>query len=76
MTVAVILPEWSIWPPALTDGLTYVFSSLAKINIIFPIDQLFTVILFLITFEVAFFTTKIILMAFNFFRGSGKGLDI
>lgn len=75
-TVAVILPEWSIWPEAVTDGFTYIFSSLAKINILFPIDDLFTIILFLITFEVAFYTTKIIVMAFNFFRGSGKGLDI
>lgn len=71
-----LLPEWSIWPTDLLTGLTYFFSSIAKFNFIFPVDTLFTVILFLVNFEVLYFTTKLIMKIFNYLRGTGSGLDI
>jgi hypothetical protein len=66
------LPTWAVWPEALTSGLEYIFSSMALINFIFPIDTLFSVILFIVYFETTFYMVKIFLMIFNYFRGSGK----
>jgi hypothetical protein len=74
--IATLLPTWSIWPSDLLTGLTYFFSSLAKLNFLFPVDTLFTVLLFIINFEVLYFTAKIIMKVFNYFRGTGSGLDI
>lgn len=74
--IVFILPTWTVWPTTLLTGLTYFFSSLAKLNFLFPIDSLFTVILFLINFEVLFFTSKLIMKIFNYIRGTGSGLDI
>jgi hypothetical protein len=73
---AQILPTWQVWPTALTDGLTYFFQQLAFLDFLFPIDTLFTVILFFITFEVAYFSAKILIKIVNFLRGTGSGLDI
>jgi len=74
--VVFLLPTWTPFPNDLLTGLTFFFSSLAKLNFLFPIDSLFSVLLFLIYFEVIYFTAKIILKVFNFFRGTGSGLDI
>lgn len=74
--IGAILPAWTIWPANLLSGLTYFCSSLASVNFIFPIDSLFTIILFIINFEVLYLTAKIILKIFNYARGTGSGLDI
>ena len=71
-----ILPAWSPWPQDLLDGLTYFFSSLAKLNFLFPIDTLFTIILFVINFEVLYFGAKLLTKVINFFRGTGEGIKI
>jgi hypothetical protein len=71
-----ILPKWSLWPMALTNGLNYVSSALAKFNFIIPIDTLFDIIKVLTGFFSLFLTVKIIMSIFNFFRGAGKGLDV
>lgn len=74
--ITFILPTWTIWPADFLTGLQYFASSLAKFNFIFPVDSLFAVLLFIINFEVVYFTAKIILKLFNYFRGTGSGLDI
>jgi hypothetical protein len=74
--IVFLLPSWSVWPTDLLSGLSYFATSLAKLNFIFPIDSLFTVLLFVINFEVLYFTAKIIMKVFNYFRGTGSGLDI
>lgn len=75
-TITLLLPSWDIFPPDLYNGLTYFFSSLAKMNFIFPVDTLFTVLLFIVNFEVIYFTAKIIMKIVNYIRGTGSGLDI
>lgn len=75
-TIVFVLPSWTVWPPDLLNGLNYTAQSLAKLNFIFPIDSLFTIILFVITFETLYLSSKIILKVFGFIRGSGSGLDI
>jgi hypothetical protein len=75
-TIVLVLPQWSVWPPDLLNGLSYTAQSLAKLNFIFPIDSLFNIISFVILFETLYLTAKIILKVFGFIRGSGSGLDI
>lgn len=74
--IVFLLPSWTIWPEAFLTGITYFLNCLATINFIFPIDSLFTVILFLINFEVLYFSAKLVIKFFNFVRGTGSGLDI
>lgn len=74
--VCFILPTWQIWPSDILQGLSYFFASIAKLNFIFPIDTLFNVIVFIVQFEVYYLSVKLILMVVNFFRGTGKGLEV
>ena len=69
-----LLPDWTLWPDDLATSFNYFFSLLAKLNFLFPIDVLFDVILFVIGFEVLYFTAKIVLKVINFFRGA-SGID-
>ena len=71
-----ILPKWQIWPSDVLDGITYFFQQLAVFNFIFPIDTVFNVLTFLIYFEVAYFTAKLVMKFFNYIRGTGSGLDL
>jgi len=75
-TTTYILPTWTLWPDDLLTGITYFAGSIGKLNFLLPIDTFFTVILFLINFEVLYFTAKFILKIFNYVRGTGSGLDI
>jgi len=70
-----IASGWSVWPDSLLSGLTYFFSQLMIFNFLFPIDTLFTVILFIINFEVIYLGVKILLKLFNFIRGA-SGIEI
>ncbi len=74
--VCFLLPQWQIWPDDLLNGIGYFCGCLAKLNFIFPIDTLFTVIIFVIIFESTYFSSKIVMKVINFFRGTGSGLDI
>jgi hypothetical protein len=74
--ITTILPAWQIWPADFLNGVSYIFGQLAGFNFIFPIDTLFDVIIFFISFEVAYMTAKLIIKVLNFFRGTGSGLDI
>jgi hypothetical protein len=74
--IALILPSWQIWPENILNGLKYFCNVLAKINFIFPVDTLFTCLLLFINFLGIYYTAKLIFMIFNFFRGTGQGIDI
>jgi hypothetical protein len=74
-TLAFLLPTWTLWPTVVLDSLTYMAQSMAKLNFIFPIDTLFTILSFLINYFVLYAIAKIIVMGINFFRGSG-GIEI
>jgi hypothetical protein len=65
-------PKWVIWPDSLLNGLTYVFKTIGSFDFILPIKEMFNIMLFLIAFEVGFFTLKMILRAINWIRGSGE----
>jgi len=71
-----VLPKWIIWPQAVTDGFTYFAGVFARLNFILPVDTFFNCLSFLIGFEAAYLTAKIIVKTFNYVRGTGSGLDI
>jgi len=74
--IAFILPTWTFWPEDLLEGLSYFAASLAKFNFIFPVDALFAILIFFVSFEALFFGAKLVMKIFNFIRGTGSGLDI
>lgn len=71
-----ILPAWQVWPDTLLTGLQYLFSKFIIFNFIFPIDTLLIALIFFVEFESLYFTVKIIMKIFNYFRGTGSGLDL
>jgi hypothetical protein len=66
---------WSVWPASFLSGLTYFFQLLMTFNFIFPIDTLFDVIKFIISFEVIYLGVKLLLKLFNYIRGA-SGIEI
>lgn len=76
LIICSILPTYQIWPNELLDGLTYFFSQLSNFNFIFPIDSLFSAIVFFVSFEALYLTAKLIMKVFGFARGTGTGLDL
>lgn len=65
--IVYFLPKWSIFPPEFLDGLKYFFQTIGGLNIIFPIDKLFSVLLFLLSFEIAYYSAKLIISIVAFF---------
>lgn len=70
--IALLAPEWTVWPSGVINGISYFFATFAKFNFIFPIDTIMQCIDFLCTFATLFFTAKILIMAVNWFRGAGE----
>jgi hypothetical protein len=66
---------WSIWPAGVLSGITYFFQQLMIFNFIFPIETLFDVIQFIISFEVIYLGVKLLLKLFNYIRGA-SGIEI
>ena len=66
---------WSVWPQNFLDGLTYFFQQVMVFNFLLPIDTLFTVIQFIIAFEVMYLGVKILFKLFNFIRGA-SGIEL
>lgn len=66
---------WSVWPSGVLDGLTYFFQQLMMFNFLFPVDTLFSVIVFIINFEVIYLGVKVLLKLFNWLRGA-SGIEI
>jgi len=66
---------WSVWPAGVLDGLTYFFQQMMMFNFLFPVDTLFSVIVFIINFEVIYLGVKVLLKLFNWLRGA-SGIEI
>jgi hypothetical protein len=66
-----LLPHYSIWPQPFLDGITYLLSSLAIINFIFPIDAVFYGGNVFFTFLALYYGAKLLSSIFNYFRGAG-----
>lgn len=73
---ATILPNFQLWPDTLITGLNYLSDKVMNLNFIFPIDTLYTAIRFYVAYEVAYYTAQGLASVFNFFRGTGKGIDV
>lgn len=71
-----ILPTFSVWPAELLAGLQYITQSFALLNFVFPVDQLFSALIWFIHFNALYLTAKLTLKVFNYIRGTGSGLDI
>lgn len=65
-----VLPAWSIYPQVFLDGLTFFTGSMAKLNVIFPISEIFQAIIFLIQFEVIYYTAKLVIIVLKLIRGN------
>jgi hypothetical protein len=71
--VASILPTFSVYPPALLEGINFFGQKLASLDFfIFNIPQIMVVGLAFLTFEINYFLALKIVSVVNFFRGSGK----
>lgn len=70
--VSFLLPTYQAISSNFASGLSYFFSTLATLNFFFPIDQLFTALLYLINFEIAYYSVKLVVKIVNFVRGSGE----
>lgn len=66
---------WSVWPSGVLNGLTYFFQQMMMFNFLFPVDTLFSVIIFIINFEVIYLGVKVLLKLFNWLRGA-SGIEI
>lgn len=64
--------DFSLWPDSVLNGLTYVCETLMKLNIFFPIDTLLQAIKYLFGFFSLWVVARLVIMIFNFFRGSGE----
>jgi hypothetical protein len=71
-----VLPAWTIWPDSLLNSITYFSNSILSLNFLLPISELFTILMFLINFEVFYLSTKIVAKLFNYVRGTGSGIDL
>lgn len=66
---------WSIWPPALLQGLTYFFVHLMSLDFALNIATGLTVFQKLLGFIVIYFGIKLLMSIFNWIRGSG-GIEV
>lgn len=66
---------WTVWPSSVLNGLSYLLQQLMIFNFIFPVDTLFTVIIFIVNFEAIYLSIKILLKLFNWLRGA-SGIEI
>jgi len=72
---AIIAPSWQIWPDEVLNGIYYISAKMTFLDIIFPIDTVINIIIFIINFEIAFFSYKLASKLIGLFRGSGRGLE-
>lgn len=70
------MPTWQIWPQTLLDGIAYIAGAFAKLDFILPIHELAALLTYYLNFSAAWVTAKIIMMAMNYLRGTGKGIDL
>jgi hypothetical protein len=71
--VALLLPAFSIYPDSLLNGLQFFGEKISSLDFfIFDIPKLFGILIFIIQFEIYYFTALKIVSIINFFRGGGK----
>lgn len=61
-----LLPKWQVWPASVTNGLSYFVSSFASLNFLFPVDTIFSAIIFFIGFTSLLLIVKLIFRLFKF----------
>lgn len=66
---------WTIWPPAVLNGLTYFFTAMMNWDFIFVISTLLTVLKFMVGFDIIYISIKLLLKLFNYIRGA-SGIEI
>jgi len=68
-----LLPEYSSapLPQTLLDSFEWLAESVSSWNNVFPVTTLITAILFILTFEAAFYTIKLAIFIYDKIRGSG-----
>ena len=70
-----LLPAFTLYPESFKEGCKYAGSALMKFNFIFAISDFMAAVVFLIQFEIAYFTVHIILSIIHTIRGN-KTIDI
>lgn len=65
-----LFPTWTIWPDSVINGISYIFSVVAKLNFLFPIDTCFICLAFFLDFIGYFITYLIVKKIFNYLRGA------
>lgn len=74
--VGALLPDYSIYPSNFLGGIEVAGEKLQTLDFfILDINGILAAFIFLLTFEIYYFTAQKIVSLINFFRGSGK-LDI
>lgn len=71
-SLAIFLPEFSIYPTAITEGLAYVGAAAGKLNFIFAMTDLFNAFVLIFQFLGFYYSAKIIISIVNWFRGAGS----
>lgn len=66
-----LLPNVSTLPSQIYQAFAFVGSTLAKAEVIFPVDSLFAAFGTVIAFEGAYFTFRLGVFVYNKIRGSG-----
>jgi len=69
---ALLLPNWTIWPDTVKDGVFYFADKIGDLNIILPIDEWFDALQLFIRFLTYFLIFKLVVGLINWLRGSGS----
>lgn len=70
-----LLPAFSVYPESLREGFKYAGTALMKFNFMFAMSDFMAAIVFLVQFEIAYFTVHIVLSIIHTIRGN-KTIDI
>lgn len=68
----VIAKDWTVWPSAVLDGLTYFFTNLMNFDFFLNIYQMLLAMKWLVGFLIIYISVRLLLKLFNFLRGSGE----
>lgn len=68
----VIAKDWTVWPSAVLDGLTYFFTNLMNFDFFLNIYQMLLAMKWLVGFLIIYVSVRLLLKLFNFLRGSGE----
>lgn len=74
--LSAIFPSWNIWPSVVTNGIHYILMCIAKLQFLIPVDDFFSALSFLMQFLTLYFSAYLFVMILNYFRGTGRGIDV